>query len=288
MPAHIRARRLTRTRRTATAALTTAGVAALALIAVPASSDAEEPAVQAHNARAVGWDVKADDVPGQRAGSDGTPDSAQQQDAERADFFIRAEAAGELQLAEREAAREAADRHAAEEAERRAARQEREAEQEAEREAADQRAAEQAAEEERAAEQAAEAEDPQPASAPAGTAQAPAAAPAAEVYPDTLDGWIRESLAIMAQQGIPGTYDGLYRNIMRESSGDPNAINLWDINAINGTPSIGLLQVIQPTFDTYHVPGTPDDIYDPVANITAAANYAYHRYGSIDNVNGPY
>ncbi|MGW0997706.1 transglycosylase SLT domain-containing protein, partial [Streptomyces sp. NPDC002523] len=29
-------------------------------------------------------------------------------------------------------------------------------------------------------------------------------------------------------------------------------------------------------------------ITDPVANITAAANYAAHRYGSIDNVNSAY
>jgi len=107
-------------------------------------------------------------------------------------------------------------------------------------------------------------------------------------YPDNLDGWINESLAIMAQNGIPGTYDGIQRNIMRESSGDPNAINLWDSNAAAGHPSIGLLQVIQPTFDAYHVAGTSSDIYDPVANITAACNYAYHLYGSIDNVNGPY
>ena len=35
----------------------------------------------------------------------------------------------------------------------------------------------------------------------------------------------------MKKQGIPGTYDGLHRNIMRESSGNPNAINNWDINA---------------------------------------------------------
>jgi LysM repeat protein len=107
-------------------------------------------------------------------------------------------------------------------------------------------------------------------------------------YTDDLDGWIKHSLAIMAQDGIPGTYNGIYRNIMRESSGNPNAINLWDSNAAAGTPSIGLLQVIQPTFDAYHVAGTSENIYDPVANITAACNYAYHVYGSIDNVNGPY
>ncbi|GHD49424.1 transglycosylase SLT domain-containing protein [Streptomyces galbus] len=107
-------------------------------------------------------------------------------------------------------------------------------------------------------------------------------------YPNNLDGWIRESLAIMAQKGIPGSYDGIYRNVMRESSGNPNAINLWDSNAVAGTPSKGLLQVIDPTFAAYHVEGTSWDPYDPVANITAACNYAADRYGSIDNVFGAY
>ncbi|WP_274556722.1 transglycosylase SLT domain-containing protein [Streptomyces spiramyceticus] len=108
------------------------------------------------------------------------------------------------------------------------------------------------------------------------------------VYANNLDGWIREALSIMKAKGIPGTYDGLHRNIIRESAGDPRAINNWDINAQNGVPSIGLLQVIKPTFDAYHVAGTAHSQYDPVANITAAANYAADRYGSIDNVNSAY
>ncbi|MER7985583.1 transglycosylase SLT domain-containing protein [Streptomyces noursei] len=107
-------------------------------------------------------------------------------------------------------------------------------------------------------------------------------------YTDNLDGWIRQSLDIMKSKGIPGSYEGLHRNIMRESSGNPNAVNGWDVNAQNGIPSKGLLQVIQPTFETYHVAGTADKLTDPVANITAAANYAAHRYGSIDNVNSAY
>jgi LysM repeat protein len=110
----------------------------------------------------------------------------------------------------------------------------------------------------------------------------------AKTYPDNLDGWIHEALDIMAQKGIPGTYDGIYRNIMRESSGNPNAINNWDSNAAAGTPSKGLLQTIDPTFQAYHVDGTSWDPFDPVANITAACNYAAARYGSIDNVFGPY
>ncbi|MFI2781271.1 transglycosylase SLT domain-containing protein [Streptomyces sp. ALB3] len=106
--------------------------------------------------------------------------------------------------------------------------------------------------------------------------------------PDNLDAWIRASLKIMDAKGIPGTYEGLHRNIMRESGGDPDAANGWDVNAQNGTPSKGLLQVIQPTFDAYHVSGTPQDLTDPVANITAAANYAADKYGSIDNVDSAY
>ncbi|MGY5306769.1 transglycosylase SLT domain-containing protein [Nocardia gipuzkoensis] len=108
------------------------------------------------------------------------------------------------------------------------------------------------------------------------------------VYEDNLDGWIRQSLDIMRAHNIPGSYEGIHRNIMRESGGNPRAINLSDSNAAKGTPSKGLLQVIDPTFNAYHVDGTAFDIWDPVANITAACNYAAHRYGSMDNVNGAY
>ncbi|MEU6807604.1 transglycosylase SLT domain-containing protein [Streptomyces sp. NPDC046831] len=134
--------------------------------------------------------------------------------------------------------------------------------------------------------------------ATAHAAQAPQAAPAlaskaaapagAKGGANNLDGWIKQSLAIMKAKGIPGTYEGLHRNIMRESGGNPNAQNNYDVNAKNGTPSKGLLQVIDPTFKAFHVAGTANSSTDPVANITAAANYAAHRYGSIDNVNSAY
>ncbi|MFF9391956.1 transglycosylase SLT domain-containing protein [Streptomyces griseoluteus] len=129
-------------------------------------------------------------------------------------------------------------------------------------------------------------------------AEAPKAAPAisskaagsagAKGAANNLDGWIKQSLAIMKAKGIPGSYEGLHRNIMRESSGNPNAQNNYDVNAKNGIPSKGLLQVIDPTFKAFHVAGTANSSTDPVANITAAANYAAHRYGSIDNVNSAY
>ncbi|WP_405804259.1 transglycosylase SLT domain-containing protein [Streptomyces sp. NBC_01187] len=105
---------------------------------------------------------------------------------------------------------------------------------------------------------------------------------------DNLDGWIREARSIMQKHGIPGSYDGIKRNIIRESAGDPNAMNGWDVNAKKGTPSKGLLQVIQPTFDQYHVKGTADKLTDPVANIVAACNYAADRYGSMDKVDSAY
>ncbi|GHA14469.1 transglycosylase SLT domain-containing protein [Streptomyces echinoruber] len=127
-----------------------------------------------------------------------------------------------------------------------------------------------------------------PSASAATTASTPPLTATSLGYPDNLDGWIRASLVVMARHGIPGTYNGIYRNVMRESSGNPAAINNWDANAAAGTPSKGLLQVIDPTFRAYHVPGTSWDPFDPVANITAACNYAAARYGSIDNVNGPY
>lgn len=108
------------------------------------------------------------------------------------------------------------------------------------------------------------------------------------VYANNLDGWIKESLDVMKSKGIPGSYNGIYRNIIRESGGNPQIVNNWDINAQMGIPSKGLLQVIPPTFQTWHVEGTSWNIFDPVANITAACNYAADRYGSMDNVNSAY
>ncbi|MEU5285698.1 transglycosylase SLT domain-containing protein [Streptomyces sp. CA-278952] len=121
-----------------------------------------------------------------------------------------------------------------------------------------------------------------------GTEAANRSTPRKPVYANNLDGWIREAMSIMKKEGIPGSYEGIHRNIIRESSGNRWAINNWDINARNGIPSKGLLQVIQPTFDRYHVAGTKKDLYDPVANIVAACNYAADRYGTMDNVDSAY
>ncbi|MFB6875637.1 transglycosylase SLT domain-containing protein [Streptomyces sp. NPDC056323] len=125
------------------------------------------------------------------------------------------------------------------------------------------------------------------AGAVAGAPSASAATPA-KATSGNVDVWIKQALEVMRAKGIPGTYEGIHRNLMRESGGNPNAINNWDSNAAKGIPSKGLLQVIDPTFNAYHVSGTSQNVYDPVANIAAASNYAAHRYGSIDNVNSAY
>lgn len=68
-----------------------------------------------------------------------------------------------------------------------------------------------------------------------------------------------------------------------ESGGNPLAINNWDSNAKKGTPSKGLMQVIDPTFAAYARPGFNTNIYDPLSNILASIRYAVSRYGSLAN-----
>lgn len=66
-----------------------------------------------------------------------------------------------------------------------------------------------------------------------------------------------------------------------ESGGNPRAINNWDSNAKKGTPSKGLMQVIDPTFRAYARAGFNKNIYDPLSNILASIRYAVSRYGSL-------
>ena len=92
--------------------------------------------------------------------------------------------------------------------------------------------------------------------------------------------WAGQVLQALQMLHMPASLLGriLYQ-MQTESGGNPNAINLWDINAQHGDPSRGLMQVIGGTFAAYHVPGTSSNIYDPLANIAAAINYARHTYG---------
>ena len=75
----------------------------------------------------------------------------------------------------------------------------------------------------------------------------------------------------------------LLYQMQTESGGNPNAINNWDINAKNGTPSKGLMQVIDPTFKTWAMDGYDTSIWDPLSNMIAAIRYTVNRYGSLSN-----
>lgn len=92
--------------------------------------------------------------------------------------------------------------------------------------------------------------------------------------------WAGTVAQALAMLGLPLSLGPqVLHQISTESGGNPNAINLTDINAQHGDPSRGLLQTIGSTFAAYHVPGTSRNIYDPLANIAAAINYAMHVYG---------
>jgi hypothetical protein len=72
-----------------------------------------------------------------------------------------------------------------------------------------------------------------------------------------------------------------------ESGGNPRAINRYDINWQHGTPSVGLMQVIGPTYAAYRHPqyNSPPFEYgvseDPLSNILSAIRYTVNRYGSL-------
>ncbi|OFN33610.1 tape measure protein [Corynebacterium sp. HMSC072A04] len=82
----------------------------------------------------------------------------------------------------------------------------------------------------------------------------------------------------------------MLEQIAIESNGDPSAVNNWDSNAAKGTPSGGLLQVIEPTYRGMRnmypeaFEGLPDNHLDPVTNMTAALLWTKTRYGGPSNV----
>jgi hypothetical protein len=253
-PFRDRSRALTRTHKIAIAGVATLGAAAVVLTTVPGGQTTTSEAAAASKPVA----YSSEQLDGLQSGV-----SEQLASAGLQGQALQAKDKAETEAAKKKAAEAAAKKKAAEAA-------------------AKQKAAAAAAK--KKAEQEREAKEAASRSAKRLTVKAVSA----KTYANNLDGWIRESLDIMKKKGIPGSYDGLHRNILRESSGNPNAINNWDINAINGVPSKGLLQVIPPTFKAYHVAGTSWNIYDPVANITAACNYAADKYGSMDNVDSAY
>jgi len=90
--------------------------------------------------------------------------------------------------------------------------------------------------------------------------------------------WLSTALAIT---GTPQSWlPYLTTMAMRESGGNPRAINLWDSNFRAGHPSKGLLQTIDSTFSSFKMPGL-NDIYNPIHNAVASIRYIKSRYGTI-------
>lgn len=103
--------------------------------------------------------------------------------------------------------------------------------------------------------------------------------------------WRPVIIAGLRRMGLPESAVGVTeQQIDIESGGDPNAQNNWDINARNGDPSIGLLQVIRSTFTAMRRlfpeanEGLPDDQRHPLANIVAALGWTVHKYGGPQNI----
>jgi len=100
-----------------------------------------------------------------------------------------------------------------------------------------------------------------------------------------IEGWIKEAIKVLQANGTNidnNSVDEIYTIIIKESNGNPNAVNNWDSNALRGTPSKGLMQCIDPTFRAYKLPGY-DNILAPVDNIIAGVRYTYARYGGFQN-----
>jgi LysM repeat protein len=121
-----------------------------------------------------------------------------------------------------------------------------------------------------------------------GTQGTQGTAPVGNVPPGQVGDWIKQAMTELQKAGVDTSKmnpQDIAMIIQHESSGNPNAQNNWDSNAQKGTPSIGLMQTIQPTFDAHKLPGH-GDIRNPVDNIIAGVRYAISRYGSVSNVPG--
>lgn len=94
-------------------------------------------------------------------------------------------------------------------------------------------------------------------------------------------GLVNQALSFVGQPATPYLENVTLRRMNQESGGNPRAINKWDINAIRGTPSKGLMQVIDPTFRANARAPYNKDIWDPMSNVTASMFYALRRYGSL-------
>ncbi|QEV23947.1 hypothetical protein CP976_07165 [Streptomyces coeruleorubidus] len=98
-------------------------------------------------------------------------------------------------------------------------------------------------------------------------------------------GVVNQALGLVGQPRAHA--NATLRRMNQESGGDPNIVNRWDSNWKAGTPSVGLMQVIGPTFRAHagRFRNTGPFSYgvstNPLANVYASMRYALSRYGSL-------
>lgn len=103
-------------------------------------------------------------------------------------------------------------------------------------------------------------------------------------------GVVLQALRMVGQ--VPGLLNITLRRMQQESGGNPNIVNKWDSNWKRGTPSVGLMQVIGPTFRSYagSMRNVGPFLYgvsvNPLANVYASMRYALAAYGSLARAYG--
>ncbi len=96
---------------------------------------------------------------------------------------------------------------------------------------------------------------------------------------DAVERWRPLALLALTQSSVDtGIIDLMMHRIKVESTGNPNAINNYDSNAAKGTPSIGILQCIEPTFRAYAVAPYNNHIRSPLGSMLASIQYVKDAY----------
>lgn len=109
-----------------------------------------------------------------------------------------------------------------------------------------------------------------------------------------VEQWRGTVLQALQMLGQPASWaDVVLRRLNQESSGNTTAVNRTDINWQHGTPSVGLMQVIGPTFARFAGafrnvgPFLYGVSINPLANIFAGLNYDLNTYGSLASLTRP-